>query len=31
MAMQANEPEMIRYYMNTGNNFSDADPDIIEE
>jgi len=28
---QANEPETIEYYAKSANNFSDVDPDIIEE
>lgn len=31
IASQANEPEMIKYYRNAAHNFSDADPDIIDE
>ena len=28
---QANEPETVKYYAKRANNFSDVDPDIMEE
>ena len=31
MESQANEPETIKYYAKEGNNFSEAEPDILEE
>ncbi len=31
MESQARDPETIQYYAKSANNFSDVDPDIIEE